>query len=133
MRLRYVAPKPVGRLINARQGSLLRSRRPARTSRDRFRVAVARALGAAGHALGLDQRLAARFARPVAVRAFADRRVPPPPRPGPRARAGGSLRRLGPGRQILKPPASPPRARRPAGRRRPFSAMFDAHLRERLA
>ncbi len=35
--------------------------------------AVAQALGAAGHTADLDQRLAARFARPVAVRAFADR------------------------------------------------------------
>jgi dTDP-4-amino-4,6-dideoxygalactose transaminase len=35
--------------------------------------AVAKALGAAGHTSDLDQRLAARFARPVAVRAFADR------------------------------------------------------------
>ena len=35
--------------------------------------AVARALGAAGHASDLEPRLAARFARPVAARAFADR------------------------------------------------------------
>lgn len=35
--------------------------------------AVAKALGAAGHASDLDQRLAGRFARPVAARAFADR------------------------------------------------------------
>lgn len=35
--------------------------------------AVAQALGAAGHASDLDRRLAARFARPVAARAFADR------------------------------------------------------------
>jgi dTDP-4-amino-4,6-dideoxygalactose transaminase len=35
--------------------------------------AVAEALGAAGHASDLEQRLAARFARPVAARAFADR------------------------------------------------------------
>jgi dTDP-4-amino-4,6-dideoxygalactose transaminase len=49
------------------------------TARDRAPVspidfdAGAQALGAAGHASDLEQRLAARFARPVAARAFADR------------------------------------------------------------
>jgi len=96
--------------------------------------AVAQALGAAGHASDLDQRLAARFARPVAVRAFADRIEA----------TAAALRALGVregGVCVVSALAEPETLAgvAAAGLRAwlvdvdPFSAMFDtAHLRERL-
>jgi len=95
---------------------------------------VAAALGAAGHGPDLDQRLAARFARPVAVRAFADRVET----------TAGALRALGvrPGGVCVVSALAEPETLagvQAAGLKAwlldvdPFSAMFDpGHLRERL-
>jgi dTDP-4-amino-4,6-dideoxygalactose transaminase len=96
--------------------------------------AVAQALGAAGHTSDLDQRLAARFARPVAARAFADRIEA----------TAAALQALGVregGVCVVSALADPETLAgvAAAGLKAwlvdvdPFSAMFDtAHLRERL-
>lgn len=96
--------------------------------------AIAQALGAAGHTSDLDQRLAARFARPVAVRAFADRIEAT-------AAALQALGVRGGGVCVVSALADPETLAgvAAAGLKAwlvdvdPFSAMFDtAHLRERL-
>ncbi|USQ96954.1 DegT/DnrJ/EryC1/StrS family aminotransferase [Caulobacter sp. RL271] len=125
-------PKPVAAPINALQGSAF-----VRAAQDVAPIdfqAVARALGAAGHASDLDQRLAGRFARPVAVRAFADRIEA----------TAAALRALGAragGVCVVSALADPETLAgvAAAGLKAwlvdvdPFSAMFDtAHLRERL-
>lgn len=96
--------------------------------------AVAKALGAAGHASDLDQRLAGRFARPVRARAFADRA----------ATVAATLKALGarPGGVCVVSALADPETLAgvaAAGLTAwlvdvdPFSAMFDtAHLRARL-
>lgn len=96
--------------------------------------AVAMALGAAGHGADLEQRLASRFARPVAARAFADRVEA----------TAAALRALGvrPGGVCVVSALADPETLAgvaAAGMKAwlvdvdPFSAMFDTdHLRERL-
>jgi dTDP-4-amino-4,6-dideoxygalactose transaminase len=96
--------------------------------------AVAQALGEAGHGSDLDQRLAARFVRPVAVRAFADRVEA----------TAAALKALGVregGVCVVSALADPETLAgvAAAGLKAwlvdvdPFSAMFDTnHLRERL-
>ena len=96
--------------------------------------AVAAALGAAGHATDLDQRLAGRFARPVAIRAFAERVEA----------TAAALKALGVregGICVVSALADPETLAgvAAAGLKAwlvdvdPFSAMFDTnHLRERL-
>lgn len=96
--------------------------------------AVAMALGAAGHGADLEQRLASRFARPVAARAFADRVEA----------TAAALRALGVrqgGVCVVSALADPETLAgvAAAGLKAwlvdvdPFSAMFDTdHLRERL-
>ncbi|MFY8144033.1 MAG: DegT/DnrJ/EryC1/StrS family aminotransferase, partial [Caulobacter sp.] len=96
--------------------------------------AVARALGAAGHASDLEQRLAARFVRPVAARAFAARIEA----------TAAALKALGVrsgGVCVVSALADPETLAgvAAAGLKAwlvdvdPFSAMFDTdHLRERL-
>lgn len=96
--------------------------------------AVAMALGAAGHGADLEQRLASRFARPVAARAFADRVEA----------TAAALRALGvrPGGVCVVSALADPETLAgvaAAGLKAwlvdvdPFSAMFDTdHLRERL-
>ncbi|UAL11392.1 DegT/DnrJ/EryC1/StrS family aminotransferase [Caulobacter segnis] len=125
-------PKPVATPINTLQGGAF-----VRAAQDVAPIdfqAVARALGAAGHASDLDQRLAARFARPVAIRAFADRIEA----------TAAALRALGAragGVCVVSALADPETLAgvAAAGLKAwlvdvdPFSAMFDtAHLRERL-
>ncbi|WP_297512730.1 DegT/DnrJ/EryC1/StrS family aminotransferase [uncultured Caulobacter sp.] len=96
--------------------------------------AVARALGASGYASDLDPRLAARFARPVAARAFADRVET----------TAAALRALGvrPGGVCVVSALADPETLAGVARAGlkawlvdvdPFSAMFDtSHLRARL-
>jgi dTDP-4-amino-4,6-dideoxygalactose transaminase len=96
--------------------------------------AVAQALGAAGHASDLEQRLTSRFARPVAARAFADRAET----------VAAALKALGVregGICVVSALAEPETLAgvAAAGLKAwlvdvdPFSAMFDtAHLRARL-
>lgn len=125
-------PKPVAAPINARQERAFVS-----AAQDVAPIdfqAVARALGAAGHASELDLRLAGRFARPVAVRAFADRvEATAAALKALGARAGGVC--------VVSALADPETLAgvAAAGLKAwlvdvdPFSAMFDtAHLRERL-
>jgi dTDP-4-amino-4,6-dideoxygalactose transaminase len=67
-------PKPVAAPINALADPTRETRSPVRAPGAPIDFdAVATALGAAGHASDLEMRLAARFARPVAARAFAAR------------------------------------------------------------
>ena len=125
-------PKPAAAPINAHQGRAF-----VRAAQDVAPIdfqAVARAMGAAGYASDLDQRLAARFARPVAVRAFADRVEA----------TAAALQALGArkgGVCVVSALADPETLAgvAAAGLKAwlvdvdPFSAMFDtAHLRERL-
>lgn len=97
-------------------------------------AAVAKALGAAGHASDLEQRLAGRFGRPVRARAFADRAET----------VAAALKALGVragGVCVVSALADPETLAGVAAAGLtawlvdvdPFSAMFDtAHLRERL-
>lgn len=123
-------PKPAAAQLNALQQRAFVRASGAPIDFD----AVAKALGVAGHGPDLDQRLAARFARPVALRSFADRVEA----------TAAALKALGVregGVCVVSALADPETLAGvgAAGLKAwlvdvdPFSAMFDAtHLRERL-